>query len=73
MGFSPFELVYGYQPQGLLDVVCEGWEEQRTLGTTLLEHMIQLRERLQRVQQIARKNLLEGQVRQKSMSDKIIK
>jgi len=27
-GFSPFELSYGRQPRGLLDIAKEAWEEQ---------------------------------------------
>lgn len=42
LGFSPFELVYGYQPQELLDVVCEGWEKQDGMATTLPNHLIKL-------------------------------
>lgn len=29
-GFTPFELLYGRGPRGLLDLVKEVWEEQRT-------------------------------------------
>lgn len=43
-GFSTFELVYGYQPWGLLHVVCEGWEKQRTMATRLPNHLIKVRD-----------------------------
>lgn len=27
MDCSPFELIFRHHPQGLLDIVCEGWQE----------------------------------------------
>lgn len=58
-GHSPFELVYRYQPRGLLDIVKEGWEQQWVLGA----------QRLCSAQQIA-KNLQRAQIRQKTYYDR---
>ncbi|XP_064195362.1 uncharacterized protein LOC135256967 [Anguilla rostrata] len=37
-GFSPFELLYGRRPRGLLDVAKEAWEQQPSPHRTMVEH-----------------------------------
>uniref|UniRef100_K7EX21 Integrase catalytic domain-containing protein n=1 Tax=Pelodiscus sinensis TaxID=13735 RepID=K7EX21_PELSI len=63
-GFSPFELLYGRQPRGILDVVREAWEDQVTQTTGSVPYILKLRERLQRVGEFAKQNLLDAQERQ---------
>jgi len=43
-GFSPFELLYGRQPRGLLDLAKEAWEQQPSPHWTLVEHMEEVQE-----------------------------
>ncbi len=40
-GFTPFELLFGRQPQGLLDVAREAWEIQPAPHRSLIEHVRQ--------------------------------
>lgn len=46
-------------------MICEDWEKEGSLDTSLPDHMVKQREQLQRVQQIARENLAEAQAKQK--------
>ncbi|KAL1274411.1 hypothetical protein QQF64_027225, partial [Cirrhinus molitorella] len=38
-GFTPFELLFGRQPRGLLDVAREAWEQQPAPYRTTVEHV----------------------------------
>ncbi|KAJ8359228.1 hypothetical protein SKAU_G00157530 [Synaphobranchus kaupii] len=38
-GFSPFELLYGRRPRGLLDLAKEAWEQQPSPHRTMVEHV----------------------------------
>ncbi len=38
-GFTPFELLFGRQPRGLLDVAREAWEHQPAAHRSTLEHV----------------------------------
>ncbi|KAL0148578.1 hypothetical protein M9458_056125 [Cirrhinus mrigala] len=48
-GFTPFELLFGRQPRGLLDVAREAWERQLAPLRTVVEHVRELRERIEQV------------------------
>ncbi|KYO29047.1 hypothetical protein Y1Q_0009856 [Alligator mississippiensis] len=63
-GFSPFELLYGRQPRGILNLIKEGWEEQRDKDQNLIQYVIQLRERLEAARSEVIGNLREAQQRQ---------
>uniref|UniRef100_K7F0Q0 ribonuclease H n=1 Tax=Pelodiscus sinensis TaxID=13735 RepID=K7F0Q0_PELSI len=69
-GFSPFELLYGRQPRGILDLLREDWEgqESRVMGT--VPYVLQLRERLQKLGEFARTNLLQAQETQARYYDR---
>ena len=45
-GFSPFELLYGRQPHGLLDLASEVWEDQPTPFHRVVEQVEEMRERM---------------------------
>ncbi|XP_075768997.1 uncharacterized protein LOC142821566 [Pelodiscus sinensis] len=60
-GFSPFELLYGRQPRGILDLLRESWEEQESRVQGTVPYILQLRERLRKVGEFARANLLQAQ------------
>ncbi|KAL1277242.1 hypothetical protein QQF64_023915 [Cirrhinus molitorella] len=60
-GFTPFELLFGRQPRGLLDVAKEGWEQQPAPHQTVVEHVKQMRDRLDRVMPLVREHLTKAQ------------
>uniref|UniRef100_A0A9J7YCJ2 Gypsy retrotransposon integrase-like protein 1 n=1 Tax=Cyprinus carpio carpio TaxID=630221 RepID=A0A9J7YCJ2_CYPCA len=60
-GFTPFELLFGRQPRGLLDVAREAWEQQPAVHRTTIEHVREMRERIDRVMPIVREHLVKPQ------------
>ncbi len=60
-GFTPFELLFGRQPKGLLDVAREAWEQQPTAHRSTIEHIRDMRERIDRVMPIVREHLTKAQ------------
>ncbi|KAI2645035.1 Transposon Ty3-G Gag-Pol polyprotein [Labeo rohita] len=60
-GFTPFELLFGRQPRGLLDVAKEAWEQQPAPHRTVIEHVCQMRERIDRVMRLVREHLCKAQ------------
>ena len=48
-GFSPFELLYGRRPRGILDLAKEAWESQPLPHRTTLDHVEQVRDRMAQV------------------------
>lgn len=57
--FSPFELLYGRQPGGILDQEDREAQETQVLGTT--HYLLQLQEHLQALGAFAQENLLRAQ------------
>lgn len=67
LGFSPFDLVYGWSVRGPMKVLKELWSkdiEDPEVKTTY-QYVVDLRERLDSVNQIARENLMKASSRQK--------
>lgn len=64
-GCSPFKLMYGHWPQGLLDVMYEGWQGNEQTSTRALQYVRELWEWLDQVRQIAWEWLQESQSHQK--------
>ncbi|XP_075779191.1 uncharacterized protein LOC142827431 [Pelodiscus sinensis] len=62
--FSPFELLYGRQPRGILDILREDWEAQSARCQGTVQYILQLREKLRRLGAYAKWNLLRAQTRQ---------
>lgn len=63
-GFSPFDLIYGHQVSGPLDVLREMWEESDPLETmNIISFVLKMREQLST--SMARDNLLKSQAKQK--------
>uniref|UniRef100_A0A9J8B9T8 ribonuclease H n=1 Tax=Cyprinus carpio carpio TaxID=630221 RepID=A0A9J8B9T8_CYPCA len=60
-GFTPFELLFGRQPRGLLDVAREAWEQQPAVGRTTLEYIKAMRERIDRVMPLVREHMSKAQ------------
>uniref|UniRef100_A0A3B3HU39 Gypsy retrotransposon integrase-like protein 1 n=1 Tax=Oryzias latipes TaxID=8090 RepID=A0A3B3HU39_ORYLA len=70
-GFSPFELLYGWDVQGPLDLLRKSWEAPSTTpaGKGVIQFVLEMRERLQRYQEEAEVNLREAQRKQKTWYD----
>ncbi|KAG9472853.1 hypothetical protein GDO78_016533 [Eleutherodactylus coqui] len=60
-GFSPFELVYGRHPRGLLDIDKETWETELTLYKSIIEHVEQMQDCIVTVMPIVREHLQAAQ------------
>ncbi|KAL1276794.1 hypothetical protein QQF64_036417 [Cirrhinus molitorella] len=60
-GFTPFELLFGRQPRGLLDVAREAWEQQPAAYRSSFEHVRLMRERIDRVMPLVREHLTQAQ------------
>ncbi|KAJ8376080.1 hypothetical protein SKAU_G00066600 [Synaphobranchus kaupii] len=63
-GFSPFELLYGRRPRGLLDLAKEAWEQQPSPHQTLVEHVEEVQERMATIWPMVREHMAEAQTAQ---------
>lgn len=71
-GFSPFELMYGRHVRGPLDLIREGWEENKTSETNpvgTIEYVLQMREKMEKMLKLARETAEEQQMYQKQHFD----
>ena len=70
-GFSPFELLYGRQVRGPLDVLRETWEGPGTpKSRSILAHVLKMRDKMEEMAEMVRTNLEQAQTQQKSWYDK---
>lgn len=71
-GFSPFELLYGCEVRGPLALLRETWEgDRRREGPVyVVSYVIQMREKLQRMSQLAEAHMAEAQQHQKTWYDR---
>ena len=60
-GFSPFELLYGWRPRGMLDLAKEAWEEQPLPHRSVFEHMEQMQLRMAQVWPVVRGHMRKAQ------------
>ena len=56
-GFSPFELLYGREVRGLLDILKEEWEALPSNPESIVSHILQMRERLQHTTELVHENI----------------
>ena len=63
-GFSPFELLYGRQPRGLLDLAKEAWEQQPSPHRSLVEHVEEVQERMAVLWPMVREHMAAAQAAQ---------
>ncbi len=63
-GISPFELLYGRQPRGVLDVLREAWEDRPSNSKNEIQYVLDLRTKLHTLGRHSMENLLQAQGRQ---------
>lgn len=70
-GFSPFELLYGWGVQGPLDLLRNGWEAPSTASNdrSVVQYVLEMRNRLAAYREEAEVNLREAQRKQKTWYD----
>uniref|UniRef100_A0A8C5N2U3 ribonuclease H n=1 Tax=Leptobrachium leishanense TaxID=445787 RepID=A0A8C5N2U3_9ANUR len=64
-GYSPFDLVYGRHPRGLLDIAKETWEGQTTPFKTVIEHVSMMQDRIAAVMPLVREHMEQAQEAQR--------
>ena len=69
LGFSPFELLYGREVRGPLRVLKEHWLAEDA-SSNLLDQVADLRDRMTKARELAKKNLEESQTAMKVWYDK---
>ena len=69
-GFSPFELLYGYQVRGPLDVLKESWQSGEKSDESVISHVLTVRENLEKMREMADMNLKNAQQQQKRWYDR---
>ncbi len=66
-GFSPFELLYGRRPRGVLDVIREPWEEGPSNSQSEIQYVMDLRAKLHTLGRLSMDNLLQAQDKQSQL------
>ncbi|KAL4008478.1 hypothetical protein ACER0C_002330 [Sarotherodon galilaeus] len=69
-GFSPFELLYGRQVRGPLDLLTEQWKNPQPDGDNVIAYVLKMRERLEQMTILAQQNMKVAQNKQKTWYDK---
>ena len=69
-GFSPFELLYGREVRGPLDVLRESWEADEKSNESVVSHILSIRERMARMMEMARENEARAKDQQKKWYDR---
>ena len=70
-GFSPFELLYGRAVRGPLDILRETWKVSEKSSESVISHVLNMREKLEKMLELAQENLAAVQVKQKSWYDRM--
>ena len=68
-GFSPFELLYGRAIHGPLDVLRQAWEANEKSDESVVSHVLDIREKMEKMTGIVRDNLEKAQEQQKKWYD----
>lgn len=68
-GYSPFELLYGREVRGPLDILKESWEASKTSNVNVVSYVLQMREKMEQLSSLVRGNLEEARSQQKTWYD----
>lgn len=68
-GFSPFELLYGRQVRGPLDLLKDYWESPPSTGENVVAYVVKMRERLEEMSALAQQSMRTAQQNQKKWYD----
>ena len=69
-GFSPFELLYGRDVRGLLDVLRDTWESGTVSDENVISYVLSKREKLSQMAEVVKENLTKAQLHQKTWYNK---
>ena len=69
-GFSPFELMYGRDVRGPLDVLREHWDSDTKGEESAVSYVLLMRERLEKMATLVQTNVAKAQRQQKCWYDK---
>lgn len=70
LGFSPFELLYGRDVRGPMEILKEQWVQDPEMDKDILTCVMDVRDRLQTARGIVEENTLVTQAKQKEYYDK---
>lgn len=69
-GFSPFELLYGRQVRGPLDLLREAWESpQPAGGSSVVSYVLHMRDRMEELAELVKDNMQQAQQTQTKWYD----
>ena len=69
-GFSPFELVYGRQVRGPLDILKESWEASTKSEESVVSYVLAVQEKLAKMSELVQENMAGAQREQKRWYDR---
>ena len=69
-GFSPFELLFGRDVRGPLDVLKEQWESAKKCDESVVSYVLKVRSRMSEMVGVVKQNMVEGQRKQNTWYDK---
>ena len=69
LGFSPFELLYGREVRGPLDILREEWIQNPDTETDVLSFVTEVRDRMEAAKEIVQENARDVQTKQKTYYD----
>jgi hypothetical protein len=69
LGFSPFELLYGRDVRGPLDVLKEDWIHNPETDNDILTYIMEIHKRMKTAREILEKNAKMAQAKQKEYYD----
>ena len=68
-GFSPFELLYGRQVRGPLDILSETWQVSEQGEESVVSHILSIHNKMEKMKELADINLAKAQEQQKKWYD----